>query len=159
MDRATIARQEELRVRIGELEGDVRRAWTLQRQAADLGAELGDYGVVTAIDRVTDGEWMPPTVRYKYAQFFSHWVVLAITRLTDRQRDSTSIPALSRRLDGLRQEGELRRDRWVERMVGITQWRDARDDEERERIEMLIAEGGGAIWSRIGGAREKKRPG
>ena len=157
MDRVTMARQEELRARIGELVGDVRRVGTLRRQAADLGSELGDYGVVMAMDRLTDGEWMPPAVRYKYAHFFTHWVVLAITRIADRQRDSTSIPVLVRRLNGLRQEGELRRDRWVERMEGLTHWREARDDEERERIERLIAKGGGAIWSRIGPGEEAAR--
>ena len=157
MERATMARQEVLRARIAELVGDVESVGTLRRQAADLGVELGDYGVAMAIDRETDGEWMPSAVRYKYAQFFTHWVVLAITRLADRQRDSTSIPALVRRLDGLRKEGELRRDRWVERMVGITRWREARDGEERARIERLIAERGGAIWSRIGPGEEAAR--
>ena len=135
MDRKTKARQEAVRSRIRAFAGDVRSMGTLRRQASDLSVELGDYGVVVAIDHATCGEWMPPAVRYKYAQFFTHWAILAITRLSDPHRDSTSIPALVRLLCSLRVEGEMRRDRWVERIAGITQWRAERDAEDQERLE------------------------
>ena len=46
--------------RIRGLVGDVETPGTLRRQAADLSAEMGDHGVVIAIDRATDGAWMPP---------------------------------------------------------------------------------------------------
>ena len=157
MDLRTKARQEEVRSRIRELVGDVQSLGTLRRQAADLSAEFGDYGVVIAIDKATKGEWMPSAVRYKYAQFFTHWAVLAITRLADPHRDSTSIPVLVRRLRSLREEGEMRRDRWVERIAGITRWRTARDAEEQERFERWMAAEGGPIWSRIGPGEQAAR--
>ena len=150
MDREPNARQDELRLRIRELVGDVESLGTLRRQATDLSTEFGDYGVMVAIDHATNGEWLPPAVSYKYAHFFTHWAVLAITRLADPHRHSTSIPVLRNRLHGLREQGEMRRDRWIERIVGIAQWRGARDDEEQERFERLIVIGGGPIWSRIG---------
>ena len=143
--------------RIRELAGDVQSLGTLRRQAADLSVEFGDYGVVVAIDHATNGEWMQAAVRYKYAQFFTHWAVLAITRLADPHRDSTSIPVLACRLRSLREEGELRRDRWVERIAGVTQWRAARDAEDRERLERWMAAGGGPIWSRIGPGEQAAR--
>ena len=139
-----------MRSRIRELAGDVESLGTLRGQAADLSMEFGDYGVVVAIDHATNGEWMPAAVRYKYAQFFTHWAVLAITRLADPHRDSTSVPVLVRRLRSLREEGEMRRDRWVERIAGITRWRATRDAEEQERFERWMAAGEGPIWSRIG---------
>lgn len=157
MNRNTETRQEELRSRIRELAGDVQSLGTLRRQAADISVEFGDYGVVVAIDHATNGEWIPAAVRYKYAQFFTHWAVLAITRLADHHRDSTSIPVLVRRLRSLREEGELRRDRWVERIAGITRWRAARDAEDRERFERWMAAGGGPIWSRIGPGEQAAR--
>ena len=157
MDPKTKARQEAVRSRIRELVGDVQGLGTLRRQAADLSMEFGDYGVVVAIDHATKGEWMPAAVRYKYAQFFTHWAVLAITRLADPHRDSTSVPLLVRRLRSLREEGEMRRDRWVERMAGTTRWRAARDAEEQERFERWMAAGGGPIWSRIGPGAQAAR--
>ena len=62
----TMPRRDELWTKIRELVGDVETPGTLRRQAADLGAEMGDHGVLMAIDRATDGAWMPPAVRYKY---------------------------------------------------------------------------------------------
>ena len=151
------ARQEAVRSRIRELAGDVQSLGTLRRQAADLSMEFGDYGVVIAIDKATNGDWMPPAVRYKYAQFFTHWAVLAITKLADSHRESTSIPILVRRLRSLHLEGEMRRDRWVERIVGMTRWREARDAEEQERYEQWVAAGGGPMWSRVGPGEQADR--
>ena len=111
-------RSDELWTRIRELVGDVETPGTLRRQAADLGAEMGDHGVLMAIDRATHGAWMPPAVRYKYQHFFTHWAVLAIMRLGDRDRDSTSIPALTSLLRTLHQEGGMTRDSWIEAMGG-----------------------------------------
>lgn len=119
--------------------------------------EFGDYGVVIAIDKATNGAWMPPAVRYKYAQFFTHWAVLAITKLADSHPESTSIPILVRRLRSLHVEGEMRRDRWIERIVGMTRWREARDAEEQERFEQWVAAGGGPMWSRIGPGEQADR--
>ena len=150
-------RQEELRARIQELIGDVQSLGTLRRQAADLSAEFGDYGVVIAIDQSKNCEWMPAAVRHKYAHFFTHWAVLAITKLADPHRDTTSIPVLLNRLRGLRDQGEMRRDRWVERIAGISRWREVRDAEEEERLQRLIATGRGPLWSRIGPGEEAAR--
>ena len=86
LDREPNARQDELRLRIRELVGDVESLGTLRRQATDLSTEFGDYGVMVAIDHATNGEWLPPAVSYKYAHFFTHWAVLAITRLADPHR-------------------------------------------------------------------------
>ena len=110
-----------------------------------------------AIDQATKGEWVPGAVGYKYAHFFTHWAVLAIMKLADPHRDSTSIPVLLNRLRGMRDQGEMRRDRWVERIVGISRWREARDSEEKERLQRLIATGGGPLWSRIGPGEEAAR--
>ena len=150
-------RQGELRSKIRELVGDVQSIGTLRRQAADLGTQFGDYGVVMAIDKASDGEWMPLAVRYKYAHFFTHWAILATTRLADHSRQSTSIPALVNRLRSLRQEGEMRRDRWIERIVGITQWRKAQEAEKQESIERLIAKCGGPIWVQCGPGEKAAR--
>ena len=143
-------RRDELWTRIRELVGDVETPGTLRRQAADLSADMGDHGVLMAIDRATDGAWMPPTVRYKYQHFFTHWAVLAIMRLGDRDRDSTSIPALTSLLRTLHQEGGMTRDSWIEAMGGIREWRQAKEAEERERFERYFAQGGGAAWVDIG---------
>ena len=143
-------RCDELWTRIRELVGDVETPGTLRRQAADLSAEMGDHGVLVAIDRATDGAWMPPPVRYKYEHFFTHWAVLAIMRLRDRDPNSMSIPALTSLLRTLRQEGGMTRDSWIEAMGGIREWRQAKEAEERERLERWIAEGGGAGWVDIG---------
>ena len=113
-------KSDELWTTIRELVGDIETPGTLRRQAADLSAEMGDHGVLMGIDRATDGAWMPPAVRYKYQHFFTHWAVLAIMRLCDRDRDSTSIPALTSRLRTLHQEGGMTRDSWIEAMGGIS---------------------------------------
>ena len=157
MDEQLKLRQDELRARIQQIIGDVETVGTLRRQAADLSVELGDYGVVMAIGQSTSGQWIPGAVGYKYAHFFTHWAVLAIMKLADPHRDSTSIPVLLNRLRGMRDQGEMRRDRWVERIAGISRWREARDAEEKERLQRLIATGGGPIWSRIGPGEEAAR--
>ena len=157
MDEELKLKQDELRARIQELIGDVESLGTLRRQAADLSAEFGDYGVVIAIDQATNCEWMPGAVRYKYAHFFTHWAVLAIMKLADSHRNSTSIPVLLNRLRGMRDQGEMRRDRWVERIARISRWREARDAEEKERLQRLIATGGGPLWSRFGPGEEAAR--
>ena len=136
--------------KIRELVGDVETPGTLRRQAADLSAEMGDHGVLMAFDRATDGAWMPPAVRYKYQHFFTHWAVLAIMRLGDRNPDSMSIPALCSLLRTLRQEGGMTRDSWIEAMGGIREWRQTKEAEEREGLERHIAQGGGAAWVAIG---------
>ena len=143
-------RHEELWTRVRELVGDVETPGTLRRQAADLSAEMGDHGVLRAIDRATDGAWIPPAVQYKYQHFFTHWAVLAIMRLRDRDSRSMSIPALTRQLRILRQEGGMTRDSWIEAMGGIQEWRQAKEAEERERLERFIAQGGGPAWVAIG---------
>ena len=143
-------RRDELRVRIRELVGDVETPGTLRRQAADLGAEMGDHGVLMAIDGATDGAWMPPAVRYKYQHFFTHWAVLAITRLADRNPGTMSIPALASLLRTLRQEGGMTRDSWIEAMGGIREWRQAKAAEEQERLERFVAHGGGTGWVATG---------
>ena len=51
----------------------------------------------------------------------------------------------------------MRRDRWVERIAGISRRREARDAEETERLQRLIATGGGPLWSRIGPGEEAAR--
>ena len=145
-----MARSDELWSRIRDLVGDIGTPGTLRRQAADLSKEMGDHGVVMAIDRATDGAWMPPEVRYKYQHFFTHWAVLAIMRLGDRDPNSMSIPALTCLLRSLRREGGMARDSWIEKMGGIREWRQAKEAEERERFERLIAEGGGPAWAGIG---------
>ena len=58
----------------------MERLGSLRRQEAELSSHLGDYGVVMAIDRVTNGEWMPRTMRFKYAQYFTAWIILAISQ-------------------------------------------------------------------------------
>ena len=145
-----MAMSDELWSRIRDLVGDVGTPGTLRRQAADLSTEMGDHGVVMAIDRATDGVWMPPAARYKYQHFFTHWAVLAIMRLADRDPDSMSIPALTCLLRSLRREGGMTRDSWIEAMGGIREWRQAKEAEERERSERLIAEGGKPAWAGIG---------
>ena len=140
-----------------QITGDVEALGTLRHQAADLSAELGDYSVMIAIEQSTSGQWMPDTFKYKYAQFFTHWSVMAIMKLADPHRNSTSIPVLLNRLRGMRDQGEMRRDRWVERIAGISRWREARDAEEKERLQRLIAAGGGPVWSRKGPGAEAAR--
>ena len=147
-------RSDELWTRIRELVGDVETPGTLRRQAADLSVEMGDQGVLMAFDRATDGAWMPPAVRYKYQHFFTHWAVLAIMRLGDRDPNSMSIPALTSLLRTLRLEGGMTRDSWIEAMGGIRQWRQAKEAEERERLERLIAQGGGPAWVACGPGEE-----
>ena len=143
-------RNDERWAKIRELVGDVGTPGTLRRQAADLSTEMGDHGVLMAIDRATEGAWMPPAVRYKYQHFFTHWAVLAIMRLGDRDRESLSIPALTCLLRTLHQEGGMTRDSWIEGMGGIREWRQAKEIEERERFERLSAQGGGPAWVDIG---------
>lgn len=145
-----MAMNEEPWSRIRGLAGDVETPGTLRWQAADLSTELGDHGVVIAIDRATAGAWMPLAVRYKYQHFFTHWAVLAITRLSDRNSDSISIPALTSRLRNLHREGGMARDSWIEAMGGIREWRQAKEAEDRERFQRPIARGGGLAWTEIG---------
>ena len=157
MDQKTNTGQDQTMSRIRQLTGDVGSPGTLRRQIADLSTEFCDYGVVIAIDQATNGEWMPPAVRYKYAHFFTHWTILATMRLADPHRDGTSIPVLVKRLRSLRQQGEMSRDRWIERLVGVTQWRKAREAEEQERLERLMANPGRTIWSPIGSGAKAAR--
>ena len=153
----TMPRRDELWTKIREMVGDVEAPGTLRRQAADLGAEMGDHGVLMAIDRATDGAWMPPAVRYKYQHFFTHWAVLAITRLCDRDPDSMSLPTLSSMLRTLRHEGGMTRDGWIEGMGGIRQWRLAKEAEERERLERLAPQDGRPGWVKIGPGERSAR--
>jgi len=139
-------RRDEIWTRVRELVGDVATPGSLRRQAADLSVEMGDHGVLIAMDRATDGAWMPPAVRYKYQHFFTHWAVLAIMRLCDRDRHSTSVPALCSLLHTLRQEDGMTRDSWIEAMGGIREWRQAKEAEERDGLERHIAQGGGPVW-------------
>ena len=148
---------DELWARTRELVGNVETPGTLRRQAADLSAEMGDHGVLMAIDLATDGAWMPPAVRYRYQHFFTHWAVLAIMRLCDRDRGSTSVPALTSLLCTLHREGGLTRDSWIEAMGGIREWRQAKEAEERERLERWRAEGGGLRWVEIGPGEKSAR--
>lgn len=150
-------RHDELWAKIRELVGNVETPATLRRQAADLSAEMGDHGVLMAIDGATDGAWMPPAVRYKYQHFFTHWAVLAIMRLRDRDPDSISIPALISLLRALRQEGGMTRDSWIEAMGGIREWRQAQATEERERLERFVAQGGGPGWVAVGPGEKSAR--
>lgn len=149
--------REELWAKIRELVGNVETPGTLRRQTADLSVEMGDHGVLIAMDRETDGAWMPPAVRYKYQHFFTHWAVLSIMRLCDRDRRSTSVPTLCSLLHALRQEGGMTRDSWIEAMGGIRGWREAEEAEERERLERFLAEGGGAAWVAIGPGEKSAR--
>ena len=142
---------------IEEMAGDVESFGSLRRQEAELSSQLGDYGVVMAIDRVTNGEWMPRAMRFKFAQYFTTWIILAITRLADPSRQSTSIPVLLTRLRRLQQRGEMRRDRWIERIGGIRDWRSAREAEERERCELLLERGGGPMWFQVGPGEQAAR--
>ena len=135
---------------IEEIAGDVKSFGSLRRQEAELSSHLGDYGVVMAIDLVTNGEWMPREMRFKFAQYFTIWTVLSITKLVDPSPQSTSIRALLKRLRRLQQRGEMRRDRWIERIVGIGDWRAAKEAEERETHEALLESGGGPMWFQIG---------
>ena len=135
---------------VEEMAGDVESFGSLRRQEAELSSHLGDYGVVMAMDHVTNGEWLPRAMRFKLAQFFTSWAVLAITRLADPSPQSTSIPVLLKRLRRLQQRGEMRRDRWIERIAGIRDWRQAKEAEERERHELLIERGGGPMWFTVG---------
>ena len=139
--------RDELWARVQRLVGDVETPGTLRRQAADLSVEMGDHGVLIAMDRATDGAWMPPAVRYKYQHFFTHWAVLAIMRLCDPNRASMSVPALCSLLRALRREGGMTRDSWIEAMGGIRDWREAKEAEEREAREHYFARGGGAAWA------------
>ncbi len=150
-------RRDELWARIRELVGDVETQGTLRRQAADLSAEMGDHGVLMAIDGATDGAWMLPAVRYKYQLFFTHWAVLAIMRLGDRDPGSISIPALTGLLRTLRQEGGMTRDSWIEAMGGIREWQRAKAAEEQERLERFVARGGGTGWVAIGPGERSAR--
>ena len=143
-------RRDELWASIRERVGNVETPGTLRRQAADLSAEMGDHGVLMAIDGATEGAWMPPAVRYKYQHFFTHWTVLAIMRFCDRDPNSMSIPALISPLRTLRQEGGMTRDSWIEAMGGIREWRQAKATEERERLERFVAQGRGPGWVAIG---------
>ncbi len=136
----------ELWCKVRRLVGNVNTPGTLRWQAADLGAKMGDHGVLVAIAQATDGDWMPPAIQYKYQQFFTHWALLAITRLSDSNRDSSSIPALVRVLCQLHREGGLARDPWIEAMGGIRDWRQARETEQRKALERLVAEGPGPRW-------------
>ena len=145
MNQETMERHDQLRSQIEELVGDVGCPGTLRWQAADLSAKLGDHGVVLAIDRMTKGKWVPREFWMNYKHFFTHWAVLAIMRLADRDSSSTSIPALVSRLRHLREKGEMRRDRWIERQVEITQWRQAQENEQRAIHEQWIKAGGGMI--------------
>ena len=135
---------------IEEMAGDVESFGSLRRQEAELSSHLGDYGVVMAMDRVTNGEWMPRAMRFKLAQYFTSWTVLAITRLADPSPQSTSIRALLKRLRRFQQRDEMRRDRWIERIAGIRDWQAAREAEERERHELLLERGGGPTWFQVG---------
>ena len=130
---------------IEEIAGDVESLGSLRRQEVELSSQLGDYGVVMAIDHATDGKWIPPMMRFKFAQYFTSWVILAITRLADPSPQSTSIPVLLKRLRRLKRSGEMRRDRWVERIAEISDWRSARDAEQRGRYERAL-EQGGPMW-------------
>ena len=152
-----MATSDELWSRIRGLVGDIETPGTLRRQAADLSTEMGHHGVVIAIDHATDGVWMPPAVRYKYQHFFTHWAVLAITRLGDRDTDSISIPALTSLLRSLRREGGMARDSWIEAMGGIREWRQAREAEECQRSRRLAVEGGGPVWMEIGPGEKSAR--
>ena len=78
-------------------------------------------------------------------------------RLRDPDRDSMSIPALTRQLRILRQEGGMTRDSWIEAMGGIREWRQAKQAEEREGLERLIAQGRGPAWVDIGPGEKSAR--
>ena len=78
-------------------------------------------------------------------------------RLGDRDPDSMSIPALSSLLRTLRREGGMTRDSWIEAMGGIREWRQAKEAEERERLERMIAQGGGPAWVDIGPGEQSAR--
>lgn len=150
MDTDRDARERRLNARVQELAGYVESPGTLRCQVADLTMEFVDFAVVIAIDRARNREWFSPVVRYKYLHFFSHWAVLAISRLADPTSGVTSIPALLRVLHSFRQEGELRRDRWVARVVEDPHWRKAATAERRKRHQQLLSSGGGPIWSKLG---------
>ena len=64
---------------IEEMAGDVESFGSLRRQEAELSSQLGDYGVVMAIDSVTNGEWMPRAMRFKFAIIPLTYVLLAAT--------------------------------------------------------------------------------
>ena len=150
MDTDRDTREQRLKDRVQELAGDVESPGTLRYQVAELTQELLDFAVVIAVDGARNPEWFSPVVRYKYAHFFSHWAVLAISRLADPTSGVTSIPTLLRVLHSFRQEGELQRDRWVARVVEDPQWRKAAEAEKRERHEQLVSAGGGPVWFKPG---------
>ncbi len=141
---------EKIKEKIAAFSGDEKSPGTLRRQALDLSIEFGDYGLAVGIGRVADGSFMPAAVGYKYQKFFTHWAVSALTRLADSHRDSAGITPFLNTLRGLRDQGEMRRDRWIERIVGVSRWRRVRDIEERESEERLTAGGGWPIWTSIG---------
>ena len=156
MDTDRDARERRSKMRVQEVAGDVESFGTLRRQVADLTMEFADFTVVVAIDRARNHEWFSPVVRYKYTRFFSHWAVLAISRLADSTRKVTSIPALLKTLYSLREEGELRRDRWVARIVGDPYWRKTAEA-ERRKLHKQLASGGGPTWSAIGTGEHGER--
>ena len=147
MSKAKSKRQGEIRSKIEGVVGTVENLGTLRRQVADLSTQLGDHGVVVAIDRASKGRMMLPGVRYKYNHFFTHWAILAISKLADSNRDSTSVPNLLGQLRALRDQGEMKRDRWVERIAGIEHWRTVRETERQKVLDRLMAANGGPIWT------------
>ena len=143
-------KQAELWTRIQEIIGDLETPGTLRYQAADLSEGFGEFGVVIAIDKAKNCEWMPNTLRYKFALYFTHWAVMAITRLSDNHSNSISIPALRKLSQNLRDQGGMKRDPWIERIVEISHWRERRDIERQERFERLIMSQGKPQWSEVG---------
>ncbi len=141
---------DEVKAKIAAFAGDEQSPGTLRRQALDLSREFGDYGLAVGIGQVADGSFIPDAIGYKYQQFFTHWAVSALTRLADSNPKSTCIQQFLKCLRGLREQGEMRRDRWVERIAGVSGWREARDIEKRKSEKRLAAAGGGSIWSPIG---------
>ena len=156
MDTDRDARERRLKDRVREIAGDAESLGTLRQQVSDLTMELADFAVVIAIDRASNGEWFSPAVRQKYARFFSNWAVLAISRLADLTSGVASVPALLKTLYSLREEGELRRDRWVARAVEDPDWRKTADV-ERRKIDEQLASGGGPAWFATGPGERGER--
>lgn len=152
MDQKRLQRNDAVRNWISTFVGNENKPGTLKSQVYEISEELGDMEVCVEIANVAGEDWIPNPVGYKYRKFFTHWVVLALSKLIDSSDQSISITRLFKILNYLHQEGELNRDMWIERVgkIEVDDWRAVYKLEKQEHFEEWRSKGGGAINVQVG---------
>lgn len=148
MDKIRLRKHKEVRNRISKIVGNETKHGSLRSQVYEITKELGHFGGITVIKKKS----FPNPVGNMKRKFFTPWAVMALSRLIDSSNQCKSILGLLKLLNSIREEGELERDRWIERVgkIEVDDWRAVKEKEFEYELDILRSKNGVPAWFPLG---------